>query len=210
MQTTSPRRLACWNLWGGSPRAFSFLAKEKPSKARLLLTCTLHSTQKTTLGVGAGTLVDLKAQYYLGQEQARHEKESGQSSKGRKRKKDEDGFGGTSNKGVLERDKKDRLHLKSKEDIEQESYAQLQKKAELYDQLGKSRHITSRSPVEIFTPVAQGEGDEDTTELYEVDFLEKRYEEHQKKPSVAPEAPEADEEERKRRREVRDILITPS
>lgn len=86
-------------------------------------------------------MVDLKAQYYISQEEAREQKDGGVSFKGRKRKNTEDVLFSKTNKGVMERDKKDKLQLKSKEAIEEESLAQLEKKAELYDQLGKFRNV---------------------------------------------------------------------
>lgn len=79
--------------------------------------------------------MDLKAQLALSQDQAKTQKANGGFKRGRKRKNEDDEFLGESNKGVLERDKKDKLHLKSQEDLEQDAYSALEKKSELYDRL---------------------------------------------------------------------------
>ena len=185
-----------------------------PRKGKAIEGRFLGSTNASTFGVsgvGAGTLVDLKAQFYQGQEQVRLEKESGELRKGRKRKNEDDGIFGGLNRGVLERDRKDRLHLKSKEEVEQDVTAQLEKKAELYDQLGTlpASYTSDVREVSAFC-VAQGEGPVDEDEVYEVDFLEKRIEQHVKKPKESEEPPsreaELQEEERKKRREVSDLV----
>ena len=187
-----------------------------PRKGKTIEGCLLGLDKTLRFGVsgvGAGTLVDLKAQFYQGQEQARQEKESGELRKGRKRKNEDDGIFGWTNRGVLERDRKDRLHLKSKEEVEADVAAQLEKKAELYDQLGRvSEPHTNDACENPSFCVAQGEGPVDEDEVYEVDFLEKRFEQHVKKAKQPEETPPnetewQEDEERKKRREVRVPLL---
>eukprot|EP00210_Caulerpa_lentillifera_P006404 g6118.t1 len=117
---------------------------------------------KAIEGVGAETLVDLKAQLALSQDQAKLQKTAGEFKRGRKRKNEDEEFFKERNKGVLERDKKDRLHLKSQEDQEEDVYSALEKKSELYEKLAQGQ--------EPF-----GEAPEDSCQ---VDFLEKQYQHH--------------------------------
>lgn len=91
--------------------------------------CPLASVSPQLPGVGASSLVDLKAQYYKTQEevgaycklddggttrlfvhQARQARDAGVNPAERRRKAS-DGLG-NSNTGVGERDRKDRLHVK--------------------------------------------------------------------------------------------------
>lgn len=118
-------------------------------------------------GVSGGTVVDLQAQLYRAQEQARLHKEGNLESRDkyvrRKAGVDVHELLGKRNAGVSERDAKDRLSLKSTTgDRALECYEALSRKAELYERL------------------ARGEMHDDD-EGYEVDFMRK-----------GPEAPHTD------------------
>ncbi|CAD7702396.1 unnamed protein product [Ostreobium quekettii] len=102
-------------------------------------------------GVTPGTLIDLKAQLYRTQEEARLAAEA-EGGKPPRRKTGKDVV--IKNPGVEERDQKDRLHVKSTADRASECYAALERKADLYNR------------------IMRGEVRDDD-DIYEVDFLRK-------------------------------------
>lgn len=113
---------------------------------------------KAIEGVGASSIVELKAQLYRTQEQARVEKAHLQSPEefhhAKKKVLPHDLFS-VKNSGVGSRARKDKLELKAENDGSK-SYAVLEKKAELYEKL------------------ARGElPDEEEKEKYCVDFFQK-------------------------------------
>ncbi|GMH45742.1 hypothetical protein BSKO_13705 [Bryopsis sp. KO-2023] len=110
-------------------------------------------------GVSGGTLVDLKAQLYRTQEESKLRKETGEVGGFQKFKKKLKGYDfdrDNINPGVGDRDKKDKLSMKTESDKADECYAALEKKAELYEKLmdGKAS---------------------DEEEAFEVDFSRKKY-----------------------------------
>ncbi|KAK9808859.1 hypothetical protein WJX72_005240 [[Myrmecia] bisecta] len=111
--------------------------------------------QRIIEGVSASSLVDLKAQLYKTQEEARLVKEGKLDPESRGRRTVGIDLS-LRNAGVEERDKRDKLHIKTKDDVLQDSRAALERKAALYDKL------------------AAGWADDDE-ELYNVDFLRKGF-----------------------------------
>ncbi|CAM6055555.1 unnamed protein product [Sphagnum tenellum] len=112
--------------------------------------------QRTIEGVGASSIVELRAQLYRTQEDVKRAKETGVEFDSLRPRKKIDAFS-KKNSGVEERASRDKLQLKAVKDGS-ESYAALEKKAELYDKL------------------LRGEvSDEEEKEKYSVDFLKKGY-----------------------------------
>ncbi|BFI25736.1 hypothetical protein AXG93_3233s1080 [Marchantia polymorpha subsp. ruderalis] len=107
--------------------------------------------QRAIAGVGASSIVELRAELYKTQEDVKKAKE-GDVEVVRSRKKI--GVPEKKNAGVDERAAKDALHLKAVEDGK-DVYAALEKKAELYEKLSR------------------GELNEEEAEMYNVDFFRK-------------------------------------
>ncbi|KAJ3670772.1 hypothetical protein LUZ60_008198 [Juncus effusus] len=113
-------------------------------------------------GVGAGSILELKAQLYKTQQQA---KDDSSSTHDRRRDGSTDLFS-KRNSGVEARAKKDKLEMKAIKDGAV-SYAALEKKAELYEKLSKGEL-----------------SDEEEKEKYCVDFFQKTLEDqNQSQPS---------------------------
>ncbi|KAG6554457.1 hypothetical protein Mapa_003835 [Marchantia paleacea] len=109
--------------------------------------------QRAIAGVGASSIVELRAELYKTQEDVKKAKEGGADVDVlRSRKKI--GVPEKKNAGVEERAAKDALHLKAVEDGK-DVYAALEKKAELYEKLSR------------------GELNDDEAEMYNVDFFRK-------------------------------------
>ncbi|KAM0858446.1 hypothetical protein ACQ4PT_047833 [Festuca glaucescens] len=131
---------------------------------------------KAIEGVGAASVLDLKAQLYRTQEEARNsapaDAASGEFRRANKRSGPADPLG-AKNSGVDARAHKDKLELKAVEDGSA-CYSALEKKAELYQKL------------------ARGElPDEEDQEKYCVDFFQKSF--HQVSERRQPETPTASE-----------------
>ncbi|ONK69976.1 uncharacterized protein A4U43_C05F28910 [Asparagus officinalis] len=125
---------------------------------------------KAIEGVGAASILELKAQLYRSQEQARKDKATNPSSQEFHRAKKKilpSDVLSTKNSGVDSRARKDKLELKAETDGSK-SYAALEKKAELYEKL------------------ARGElPDEEEKEKYCVDFFRKSItQDEQEKPEI--------------------------
>ncbi|XP_010924374.1 uncharacterized protein At4g18257 [Elaeis guineensis] len=128
---------------------------------------------KAIEGVSASSIVELKAQLYRTQEQARKAKESAPDSSSEflhaKKKPLAPDLFSQKNSGVESRAKKDKLEMKAVNDGST-SYAALERKAELYEKL------------------ARGElSDEEEKEKYCVDFFRKGFEQDE------PERPEGND-----------------
>lgn len=118
--------------------------------------------QKAIEGVGASSIVELRAQLYRTQEEAKRAKEAAPDAdlhRARRKPLPNDSFS-HKNAGVDARDHRDKLHLKSIKDGSA-SYAALEKKAELYSKLVRGELL-----------------DEEEEEKYCVDFLSKSVSEH--------------------------------
>lgn len=114
--------------------------------------------RKIIEGVGASSIVELKAQLYRTQEETRNTRESAPNSSEYLHAKKKILLSGPlshKNSGVEERDKRDKLELKALKDGSV-SYAALEKKAELYEKL-----VRGELP------------DEEEKEKYCVDFFQK-------------------------------------
>lgn len=114
--------------------------------------------RKIIEGVGASSIVDLKAQLYRTQEESRNTRETAPNSSEylhAKKKNHLSGLLSQKNSGVEERDKRDKLEVKALQDGSV-CYAALEKKAELYEQL-----LRGELP------------DEEEKEKYCVDFFQK-------------------------------------
>ncbi|KAK8923601.1 hypothetical protein KSP39_PZI019105 [Platanthera zijinensis] len=114
--------------------------------------------RKIIEGVGASSIVELKAQLYRTQEETRNTRESAPNSSEYLHAKKKVLLSGPlshKNSGVEERDKRDKLELKALKDGSV-SYAALEKKAELYEKL-----VRGELP------------DEEEKEKYCVDFFQK-------------------------------------
>ncbi|KAL3684897.1 hypothetical protein R1sor_002919 [Riccia sorocarpa] len=111
--------------------------------------------QRAIAGVGASSIVELRAELYKTQEDVKKAKEAGVDLDAlRSRKKI--GVIDRKNVGVEDRAARDALHLKGVEDGSN-TYAALEKKAELYEKL------------------ARGEVSDDEAEKYNVDFFRKGF-----------------------------------
>lgn len=110
--------------------------------------------RRAIAGVGASSIVELRAQLYRSQEDAKRVKDGGAETALHRSRKKIDSFG-NKNVGVEERAKRDKLQLKAETDGSA-SYAALEKKAQLYDRL-----VRGEIP------------DEEEREKYSVDFLRK-------------------------------------
>ncbi|MCO5548319.1 hypothetical protein L7F22_001776 [Adiantum nelumboides] len=110
--------------------------------------------KKAIEGVGASSIVELRAQLYRTQEDAKRIKAGDPDAVVHRSRKKMDAFS-KQNTGVEERANRDKLQLKAENDGSA-SYAALEKKAQLYEKL------------------VRGElSDEDDREKYSVDFLRK-------------------------------------
>ncbi|KAI9127111.1 hypothetical protein K1719_001670 [Acacia pycnantha] len=118
-------------------------------------------------GVGASSIMDLKAQLYRSQEESKKSRELAGPEVEYQRAKSKivhkDAFS-AKNSGVDARDVKDKLELKAVQDGSV-SYAALERKAELYDKLMKGEL-----------------SDEEDKEKYCVDFFRKGYEQDESQP----------------------------
>eukprot|EP00249_Psilotum_nudum_P015189 c25207_g1_i1 orf=871-1725(-) len=110
--------------------------------------------QRAIAGVGASTIVELRAQLYRSQEDAKRTKDGGDDLDLHRSRKKSDLFT-KKNAGVEERANRDKLQLKAETDGSA-SYTALEKKAELYEKL-----VRGELP------------DEEDKEKYSVDFLRK-------------------------------------
>lgn len=131
---------------------------------------------KAIEGVGAASILDLKAQLYRTQEEARNSTAADAASSEFRRAKKRSGPAdplGTKNSGVDARAHKDKLELKAVKDGSA-CYSALEKKAELYEKLSRGE-----------LP------DEEDQEKYCVDFFQKSY--HQVSERWQPEIPTASE-----------------
>ncbi|XP_070678047.1 uncharacterized protein [Malus domestica] len=142
---------------------------EEPKKRRMVVESLGWLTESSIMpkkhraiaGVGASSIMELKAQLYQSQEESKKSKELAGSDiefhRAKKRITAHDGFS-AKNSGVDARAHKDKLELKAVHDGSA-SYAALERKAALYDKL------------------ARGElSDEEDKEKYCVDFFGKRVE----------------------------------
>ncbi|KAM1032858.1 hypothetical protein ACFX2I_036387 [Malus domestica] len=142
---------------------------EEPKKRRMVVESLGWLTESSIMpkkhraiaGVGASSIMELKAQLYQSQEESKKSKELAGSDiefhRAKKRITAHDGFS-AKNSGVDARAHKDKLELKAVRDGSA-SYAALERKAALYDKL------------------ARGElSDEEDKEKYCVDFFGKRVE----------------------------------
>ncbi|XP_050147548.1 uncharacterized protein LOC126622911 [Malus sylvestris] len=142
---------------------------EEPKKRRMVVESLGWLTESSIMpkkhraiaGVGASSIMELKAQLYQSQEESKKSKELASSDiefhRAKKRITAHDGFS-AKNSGVDARAHKDKLELKAVHDGSA-SYAALERKAALYDKL------------------ARGElSDEEDKEKYCVDFFGKRVE----------------------------------
>ncbi|KAH0449433.1 hypothetical protein IEQ34_020125 [Dendrobium chrysotoxum] len=144
-------------------------AKRMESLGWLTESAVMPKKHKAIEGVGASSIVELKAQLYRTQEETRKTRESAPDSSEYLRAKKKilpSGPLSHKNPGVEERDKRDKLELKAIKDGSV-SYAALERKAELYEKL-----VRGELP------------DEENQEKYCVDFFKKSITE------VEPEQPE--------------------
>ncbi|PRQ29421.1 hypothetical protein RchiOBHm_Chr5g0013711 [Rosa chinensis] len=143
--------------------------EEEPKKKRVVVESLGWLTESTIMpkkhraiaGVGASSIMELKAQLYQSQEDAKKSKDlAGPEAEFHRAKKKitaQDAFS-VKNSGVDTRAHKDKLELKAVKDGSA-SYAALEKKAALYDKLAR-RELS----------------DEEDKEKYCVDFFVKRHE----------------------------------
>ncbi|XP_047057708.1 uncharacterized protein At4g18257-like [Lolium rigidum] len=159
------------NQQGGVPKE-----RRMESLGWLTESTVMPKKHKAIEGVGAASILDLKAQLYRTQEEARNsapaDPASGEFRRAKKRAGPADPLG-AKNSGVDARAHKDKLELKAVKDGSV-CYSALEKKAELYEKL------------------ARGElPDEEDQEKYCVDFFQKSF--HQVSERRQPETPTASE-----------------
>lgn len=123
----------------------------------LATSAAVPQKRKEIDGVTNSSFVNLQAQLYRTQELLRHKHEGGQAasvpeSRSSARFKLAD-VNKTSNPGVAERDKLDRLHIKTQSEQAEDSVACLERKAALYDKL-RNGELNSND------------------DMYEVDFMQ--------------------------------------
>ncbi|KAM0908493.1 hypothetical protein ACQ4PT_015413 [Festuca glaucescens] len=168
---SSSSSAAATNQQGGGPKE-----RRMESLGWLTESTVMPKKHKAIEGVGAASILDLKAQLYRTQEEARNsapaDAASGEFRRAKKRSGPADPLG-AKNSGVDARAHKDKLELKAVKDGSA-CYSALEKKAELYEKL------------------ARGElPDEEDQEKYCVDFFQKSF--HQVSERRQPETPTASE-----------------
>eukprot|EP01024_Parvocaulis_polyphysoides_P002670 TRINITY_DN107910_c0_g1_i1.p1 TRINITY_DN107910_c0_g1~~TRINITY_DN107910_c0_g1_i1.p1 ORF type:complete len:250 (+),score=52.57 TRINITY_DN107910_c0_g1_i1:37-750(+) len=126
--------------------------REKEDLGWLAQSTSIPKKRKTIEGITGSSLLELQAQFYKGQEAAA----DGKWDQLARKSKRHAGIAlfNKKNSGVEERIEKDEQHVKSSDDVLNESRVALERKAELYDKL------------------ARGEV-EDDNDVFEVDFFEK-------------------------------------
>lgn len=122
--------------------------------------------RKFITGVSGASVVELKAELYRAQQDAKLAQEGLLDEDRRDRKRagiDVSGILERRNAGVEERDARDNLSYKTDKDRLNDSYSALERKAQLYDKLSKGQY-------------------DDDEEQYNVDFLAKGFTKDQMKP----------------------------
>eukprot|EP00897_Mesotaenium_endlicherianum_P005869 jgi/Mesen1/530/ME000104S10627 len=150
---------------GGQERGFKETVEERQERVGSLGWLTesaiMPKKQRLIEGVGASSIVELRAQLFKSQEEAKRSREStGDGIEAIPRKKavvGGDGLFSGKNSGVEERANRDKLHLKGVDDGSAVQRA-LERKSELYGR------------------IARGEvSDEEELEKYSIDFLRKGF-----------------------------------
>ncbi|GBG81105.1 hypothetical protein CBR_g31781 [Chara braunii] len=158
----------------------------------------LPKKKRTIEGVGASSIVVLKAELYRSQEEAAREDQGLNDKEERRPKNKERGVGTIylkKNTGVDERDHRDRLALKAGTRSELDVYATLEKKAEFLGEFHTEARYQAIENTGDFSTMRGEVSDEEGEEKYSVDFFQKGL--HDQVPQRRSDW-DADEEDRER------------